>query len=118
MTDNAPSDDVAKRIAAIKAKMGGAAPAPGAPQNEPAAAAAAAKPAAGAAAAAAAKPAPSKAGAKAIFPVTPIDRTSFGDDRLYAPATLNKWFTVGGLMLLVTVVWMLEHDWVRDWKGF
>jgi len=99
--------EMAARIAALKAKMESGKGAPPAP----------AKPAA-AAPAAAAKPAPAKAGAKAIFPVAPIDRTSFGDERLYGGSTLNKWFTVGGLMLLIGVVWMLRHDWVRDWKDF
>jgi len=46
------------------------------------------------------KPA-AKAGGKAIFPVQPIDRTSFGEDFLYGPGTLTRWFTVGGLLLVV-----------------
>jgi mono/diheme cytochrome c family protein len=101
---------VAARVAALKAKMeaGKGAPAPrlsaaGAP----------------AVVAAPARPAPAKAPAgKPIWPVQPIDRTSFGEERLYAPGKLARWFTLGGAVLTVAVVLMLRHDWVRDWKDF
>ncbi|MBM3984618.1 MAG: c-type cytochrome, partial [Planctomycetes bacterium] len=61
-------------------------------------------------------PAKAAGASKAIFPVQPVDRTSFGDDRLYGPGTLARWFAIGGAALVVTVVLMLKHDWVRDWK--
>jgi len=99
----APSGDVAAKIAALKNKMEAGKPA--------AAAAPAAKPSA-------AKTAPaSKAGANAVFPVQPIDRTSFGSERLYGKSTLNRWFTVCSAALVFTVIWMMIHDYKRDWKG-
>jgi cytochrome c551/c552 len=109
----APSADMTARIAALKAKMeagkgasGGAAPA------------ASTKPAAKPTAKPAAKPAAKGAPGKTIWPVQPIDRTSFGHDRLYRPATLNRWFMLTGLALAVMVVWMIQHDYDRDWKDF
>jgi len=102
--------DMQARIAALKAKMEAGKGAPVKPATSGSAVSAA--------------PAPSKPPAKAavagkpIWPVQPVDRTSFGEDRLYAPGTLARWFSLSGLLLLVTVVLMLRHDWVRDWKGF
>ncbi|HTE05815.1 MAG TPA: c-type cytochrome, partial [Planctomycetota bacterium] len=106
--------ELAARVAALKAKMEA-----GKGATAPAAVAAAAA-ASGAPQKLPPPPTPKSGGtsARQIFPVEPIDRTSFGDDRLYRGATLNRWFSIGGIMLLVMVVWMLEHDWVRDWKSF
>jgi cbb3-type cytochrome oxidase cytochrome c subunit/predicted nucleic acid-binding Zn-ribbon protein len=100
----APSGDVAAKIAALKNKMEAGKPsaAPAAPARKPSAA----------------KTAPaSKAGATAVFPVQPIDRTSFGGERLYGKSTLNRWFTVCSAALVFTVIWMMIHDYQRDWKG-
>lgn len=102
--------EMAARVAALKAKME--------------AGKGATAPAVVAAASAAPKlpppPTPKSGGtsARQIFPVEPIDRTSFGSDYFYRGGTLNRWFIVGGVMLLIMVVWMLKHDWVRDWKSF
>ena len=111
--------EVAARVAALKAKMASGLGAP--PAAAAGATAAAPTLAAAGATTAAPKVAPkpaAKAGAKPIWPVQPIDRTSFGEDFLYGPGTLTRWFAVGGLLLVGTVLWMLKHDYDRDWKGF
>ena len=109
--------EVAARVAALKAKMASGLGAP--PATAAGATAAAPTLAAAGATTAAPKVAPkpaAKAGAKPIWPVQPIDRTSFGEDFLYGPGTLTRWFAAGGLLLVVTVLWMLKHDYDRDWK--
>jgi cbb3-type cytochrome oxidase cytochrome c subunit len=109
----ASEGDMAARVAALKAKMEAGKGAPAAARP-----AAAASPGS-ATVAAPAKPAPAKAPAgKPIWPVQPIDRTSFGEERLYPPGTLARWFSLGGVLLVVSVIIMLRHDWVRDWKDF
>jgi|GEM_PF-347221 len=100
--------DMAARIAALKAKMDA---------GKAEAAAPAAKAAPKAAPKAAAKPRKA-GGAKNIFPVQPINKRIFGDDRLYKANTLNLWFIVGGLLLTVAVLLMWRRDHVRGWKPY
>jgi len=107
----AGGEDLQARIAALKAKV---------EAGKGAGGAAAAAPSEGAAAPAAgghAKPAHAKkAGGKNIFPVEPINRTTFGDERLYGDRTVTKVFIVAGLALLVAVIMMWGRDHVRGWK--
>lgn len=99
-------EDLAARVAALKAKMEAGKGKVGAP-----AAAAAATPE---------KKAPvkpkKKAAAAQVWPVRPVDRTSFGDDRLYGPFTLDRWFVLGGLLLTIGAVLMIWRDHHRGWK--
>ncbi len=94
-TAAAPAGDMAGRIAALKAKMeAGKGDAKAKPARKPVA----------------------RPSSKNIWPVQPIDRTSFGDDFLYKPNTLNKWFILTSVLLTVTCLLMWQRDWVRDWK--
>ena len=96
-------EDMAARIAALKAKVE-------ATKGQTAPAAAASAPA---------KKKPSAAGAaKNVYPVQPINRTTFGEERLYEPNTLNKWFILGGLALTISVLAMWARDHQRDWKHY
>jgi len=98
--------DMAARIAALKAKMdagkAAAAEAPTAVAQQP-------KPAA--------KPRKT-GGAKNIFPVEPVSKRVFGDDRFYRPNTLNLWFIISSLLLTISVLLMWQRDHVRDWKSY
>lgn len=90
-------DDVQARIAALKAKM---------------------EAGKGTEKSAAGKPVAKKkkpAGGN-VYPVQPINKTIYGDERLYGENTLNRWFVVGGLLLTIAVVLMWRRDAVRQWK--
>ncbi len=106
---DAGPEDVQARIAALKAKMEA-----GKASAGPAAAAAAPK----AAAPRAPKDAPKAGKGKNIYPVEPINRTTFGDERLYGGNTLNNWFLISAVALLVTVIGMWVRDHARDWKAW
>lgn len=100
-------DDMQARIAALKAKMEagkGAEKAAAAPTTS--AAPAKAKPKSGT----------PKGGGKQLFPVKPINKTSFGDERLYFGASLTRWFSFAGILLIVggLLMWVRDHD--RNWK--
>ena len=97
---DAGGEDMQAKIAALKAKVDA-----GKGKTAPAAAAATK-----------AKPAAKKGGGKNVFPVQPINRKIYGDDRLYGDATVSKWFLVSGLVLLISVFMMWGRDHVRGWK--
>ncbi len=100
------ADDMQARIAALKSKMeAGKAPAKQAP---------------GAPAAAAKAPAkkPPAGGGRKVWPVEPVNKRTFGDERLYGPFTVNKWFAVSSLLLTVTCLGMWVRDWDRDWRAW
>ena len=40
-----------------------------------------------------------------------------GDTHYHVP-TLNNWFLISSLLLLVTVVWMVIDDWNAPWKAY
>jgi len=107
----APAEDVASRVAALKAKMEAGKGKAGGQQAPAAPAAGPAKPE---------KKAPvkpkKKAAATQVWPVRPVDRTTFGDDRLYGPFTLDRWFVIGGVLLTIGSVLMIWRDHHRDWK--
>lgn len=93
--------DVKERIAALRAKMdaGKGQAAPSAEGGE------------------APKKAPAKKPSAAnVYPVQPVNRRTFGDERLYGANTLNVWFIAGGLVLTVATLLMWNRDWNRDWK--
>lgn len=103
--------DMAARIAALKAKMDA--------EKGKAAGATSAAASGGDAKPAAKKAAPAKKPAAGnIYPVQPINKKIFGDERLYAPNTVNLWFVAGGLLLLISVLLMWRRDYVRDWKPY
>ncbi|RKY16872.1 MAG: hypothetical protein DRQ55_17090, partial [Planctomycetota bacterium] len=101
-------DDMAARIAALKAKVEAKVEATKGQTGPAAAAAGGAKP----------KPKAKPNAAKNVYPVQPINRTGFGDERLYQDNTVNKWFIVGSLALTVAVfaMWHRDHD--RNWKPY
>src|SRR6185503_8059715 len=39
-------------------------------------------------------------------------------DTHYRVGTLNRWFAVSSLFLLVATLWMVLDDWSRPWKGY
>ncbi|GJM23479.1 MAG: hypothetical protein DHS20C15_33940 [Planctomycetota bacterium] len=90
--------DVKARIAALKAKMDAG---KGAEKK-----AAAKKPAA--------KKKPSAAN---VYPMQPVNKTIFGDERLHSDRTVVNWFILSSLLLVVTILLMWRRDAVRDWKG-
>jgi cbb3-type cytochrome oxidase cytochrome c subunit len=94
-------DDMAARIAALKAKVEATKG-----QTAPKAAATAAKPKA--------RANPSKN----VYPIQPINKTGFGDERLYEENTVNKWFILGGILLTVSVLGMWKRDHDRNWKPY
>ena len=99
--DGGGGEDMQARIAALKAKVDS-----GRGKDAPAAAAATA-----------AKKAPAKkGGAKNVFPVQPVNRKLFGDERLYGDTTVSKWFIISSLVLVVAVILMWARDHVRGWK--
>lgn len=89
-------DDVKARIAALKAKMEAG---KGAEKK------AAAKPAA-----------KKKPPAGSVYPMQPVNKTIFGDERLYSDRSVVNWFIVGSLVLTVAILLMWRRDAVRDWK--
>ncbi|MED5329861.1 MAG: c-type cytochrome [Planctomycetota bacterium] len=97
----ATADDMQSRIAALKAKMeAGKAEAKAEPDKP------------------ASKPAPPKPGKDSIWPVLPVNKTTFGDERLYGPFTLNRWFSISAILLTISAVGMWVRDWDRDWKDW
>ncbi len=96
----AAGDDMQARIAALKAKVD-----LGKGKDAPAAAAAA-------------KPAAKKKGGKNVYPVQPINKTGFGDDRLYSDTSVSKVFILSSLVLTVSVFMMWGRDHIRDWKQY
>ena len=39
-------------------------------------------------------------------------------DRLYEVDNLHKWFAISSLLLFVFTVWMILHDYNREWKQY
>lgn len=101
-------DDMQARIAALKAKMEAGKGAESAPTTTTSSAAPKAK----------AKSGTPKGGGKQLFPVKPINKTSFGDERLYFGATMTRWFSFAGILLFIGGILMWVRDWDRGWKAW
>jgi cbb3-type cytochrome oxidase cytochrome c subunit len=92
-------EDMQARIAALKAKVDS-----GKGKEAPAAAAGA-------------KKAPAKKkGGKNVFPVQPINKKGFGDERLYGDVSVSRWFILSSIVLIASVLMMWGRDHFREWK--
>lgn len=40
------------------------------------------------------------------------------EDRLYNPERLNRWFAVSSLLMTASILWMIQVDYDRPWRGF
>ncbi len=106
--DAGGGDDMQARIAALKAKMdaGKGAAADAGVTTTTTAATTRTK----------AKSGTAKGGGKQIWPVQPITKKSFGDERMYGAATLTRWFSLAGILLVIGAIGMWIRDADRDWK--